>query len=417
MRFTQSRSAVIVMLLLTAAIASPAKPKFKVIHTFHGKDGAGPFGLLVRDGAGNFYGTTALGGNGACWGYTCGTAFKLDKNGRQVWVHDFHGKNGWFPLVGLLRDTAGNLFGTTEFGGDLSCQAPYGCGTVFRLDKTGRKENVLHKFNGSDGTSAETQLVQDSAGNLYGAVAGGNGYGVVFKMDRSGRETILYNFSGGADGCGPAPGVIRDSAGNIYGETLTGGLGFCSDGYGVVFKLDMNGNETVLHTFQGSDGATPDSILLVDSKGNLYGTTRSGGSSEGCTGGCGTVFELSPQNGNWSETVLYNFCSVSGCTDGSQPTRSALVRGTSGTLYGTTVFGGTYANCSGQGCGVVFQLDTTGNEIVLHSFTGGTDGATPNGGLTVSSGGEMFGSTSTGGDLKCALGDGEGCGVVFRISP
>jgi uncharacterized repeat protein (TIGR03803 family) len=261
-------------------------------------------------------------------------------------------------------------------------------------------------------------LVKDRAGNLYGTtyLGGMNGLGAVFKIDAAGKETVLYNFTGGSDGCAPDPGVILDSAGNLYGVTSDGGAGFCNSGYGVVFEVDTAGDETVLHTFGGSDGANPFSALLLDSKGNLYGTTANGGTSDVCDGGCGAVYELSPQSGGgWSETVLHSFCSLSGCVDGEKPLFGPLAKDAAGNLYGTTTFGGT-SRCNGSGCGVVFKLDPTGKETVLHDFTGGSDGAFPEVGLALDGAGNLYGAATSGGDLNCHAKYG-GCGVIFKIIP
>src|SRR5271166_2190887 len=349
-----------IFLAFSLAIGSPsaqAKTKFKVLHTFHGKDGASPVGVLVRDSVGNLYGTTGAGGGGSCaagGGDGCGTVFKLDKAGKEVWLHSFSGANGAAPYAGVLRDSNSNLFGTTIEGGDIrGCEPPYGCGVVFKLNETGTKERVLHKFTSTpDGLNPEALLVEDKAGNLYGTApyGGAHGLGVVFKVAPNGGETILYNFTGGSDGCYPGPGVILDSDGNLYGVAGEGGNGFCNSGVGVVFEVDTSGQETVLYTFGGADGAHPASVLLFDSKGNLYGTTVYGGSGSGCgNSGCGTIFELSPQSGGgWSESVLYNFCSLPNCTDGEGPAYGPLVRDSAGSLYGTTVFGGAYRNCNGD---------------------------------------------------------------------
>ncbi len=430
MRSNKSRStaksafAIFLTFLLAMTLASPPAQaqKFRVLHTFHGKDGGGPDGVLVLDTAGNIYGTTSAGGSskGLCGDFFkgCGTVFKLDKNGKQVWQYNFNGAHGISPVAGLLRDGAGNLFGTTELGGAVkTCDIPYGCGTVFELGRTGKQEKVLHKFTGnSDGLTPEALLVSDKAGNLYGTayVGGANGVGVVFKVSASGKETILYTFTGGSDGCAPYPGVILDSAGNLYGVAAEGGNAFCNSGDGVVFEVDPAGNETVLHTFEGGDGAIPTSTLLFDSKGNLYGTTGYGGSGSGCEhNGCGTVFELSPQSGGtWSERVLYSFCSLQNCADGEYG--GELVRDSAGNLYGTTSQGGTYQNCNGDTCGVVFKLDTSGNETVLHSFTGGADGADPNGGMVLDRQGNLYGTTQ-GGGATCYTS--YTCGVVFKITP
>lgn len=339
--------------------------------------------------------------------------FKLNKAGKRVWLHSFTGSNGMEPFAGLLRGTAGNLFGTTADGGDTNCDPPYGCGTVFKLNSETGKEAVLHKFTGiPDGFDSNALLVEDAAGNFYGTSPGGgdDGLGDVFKIDAAGKETVLYSFSGGSDGCGPYPGVILDSAGNLYGVTLNGGGGSaCYDGYGVAFELDAAGNETVLYRFGGSAGANPASVLLSDSESNLYGTTENGANSE-CGGtGCGVVFELSPQSGGgWAETVLYRFCFMSGCADGGDPGTGPLVKNSAGSLYGTTYFGGRSGN------GSVFELDAAGKETVLHSFTGGSDGAFPIAGLAVDDAGNFYGTAQQGG-ATCYTSD--TCGVVFKITP
>jgi uncharacterized repeat protein (TIGR03803 family) len=394
---------------------------FKVLHTFHGANGAFPITQLTRDAGGNIYGTTSEGGTGVCtFGnskVSCGTAFKLDKTGKQEWLHSFHYGGGESPMAGLLRDAAGNLYGTTVYGGEngSSCGAVnVGCGVAFKLDKTG-KETVLHRFSGgtSDGEFPEALLIQDSEGNLYGTTIQGDQYdeGTAFKLDKKGKETILFVFDVTV-GSEPFPGVISDAAGNLYGTTAGGG----SCGEGTVFELDTAGSETVLHNFCGGDGATPTSGLIWDGAGNLYGTTQAGGSSDVCDGGCGAVFELSPgSGGNWTEKVLYSFCSVSGCADGENPDFARLVRDVAGNLYGTTVFGGSYRNCNGDACGVVFKLDQSGNETVLHSFTGGSDGSSPSSGLAIDAAGSLYGAARAGGDTKCD--PPYGCGTVFKITP
>jgi uncharacterized repeat protein (TIGR03803 family) len=209
--------------------------------------------------------------------------------------------------------------------------------------------------------------------------------------------------------------VILDSSGDVYGVTLIGGSGFGNSGYGVVFKVDPTGNETVLYTFGGGeDGANPESILLFDSQGSLYGTTENGGTGSGGTG-CGVVFKLSPQSrGGWSESVLYKFCSLSNCADGELPGTGPLLMDGAGNLYGTTFFGGAYRNCDGDGCGVVFKLDKTGMETVLHSFTGGSDGSLPVAGVVMDKHGNLYGTTETGG-AACYVSN--TCGVVFKITP
>ncbi len=349
---------VIFLTLLLASVAVPAQAQaqtFKVLHTFKGSDGVNPVGQLVRDAAGNIFGTTGEGGSGKCQNVGCGTVFKMNKAGKEVWLYSFKGAGGEAPVAGLLRDSAGNLYGTTGYGGvntkACSDNFPHICGVVFKLDPTGKKETVLHKFtNNPDGDVPESLLIEDSAGNLYGTTlwGGTSGYGSVFKTSANHSETILHSFAGPPDGGGDGAyvytGVIRDSAGNLYGVTDAGG----EYGGGTVFKLDSAGEETLLYSFAcGADGCGPDSVLLADDAGNLYGTTEEGGNDQ-CGGyGCGVVFELSPHSdGSWTESVLYAFCSLSNCADGSLPWKGPLVRDANGNLYGTTMWGGT-SRCNG----------------------------------------------------------------------
>ena len=229
---------------------------------------------------------------------------------------------------------------------------------------------LLYSFTGgSDGGSPTSRLVQDAAGNLYGTTTrGGMGCGpvfkecgVVFKLDPSGNETVLFTFTGGADGGMPAGGLIQDASGNLYGTTSGGG----DSGNGTVFRLDLSGNETVLYSFSGAnDGARPSGALIRDEAGNLYGTTLAGGDEIPCGGsapGCGTVFKL---DSTGKETVLHSF---TGGGDGAFP-YADLVLDAAGNLLGTTAGGG--SGSAGAGDGVVFKIDVTGNESVLYTFKG-----------------------------------------------
>jgi len=330
--------------------------------------------------------------------------------------------DGTRPSGGLHRDSAGNLYGTTFSGG------MFNGGVVFKLDPAGN-ESILHTFTGGDdGGIPLGGLVADAAGNLYGVTLTGGtgracpdiGCGVVFKLDSTGNETVLYNFSGGVDGSLPGAGLIRDSAGNLYGTTQQGGDLSAADclpvGCGVVFKLDTSGNETVLHSFAGGmDGISPTAALTFGTAGTLYGTTVAGGGGN-CGGGgtfpgCGTAFKVD-QRGD--ETVLYQFA---GTTDGAGP--SGLTRDNSGILYGMAFLGGdlTCSIASSSGCGVVFELDSAGNETTLYSFTGGADGAFPQSGVLRDSSGNLYGTTSLGGNLTARQCSGIGCGVIFKLNP
>jgi uncharacterized repeat protein (TIGR03803 family) len=426
---------------------------FNVLHNFKGPGGTGvsPYAGLVRDAAGNLYGTTYQGG-----GFLRGTVFKLDTAGKLTVLHNFAGapNDGANPAAGLVRDAAGNLYGTTYYGG--TCGGDNGCGTVFKLDTSG-KETVLHSFGVSagDGSNPEAGLILDGAGNLYGTTVDGGyggcnnglfiGCGTVFKVDRTGKETVLYLFAGSSDGEYPYGGLVRDNAGNLYGTTNSGGGSGCD--CGTVFKVDTSGKETVLHTFTGSpDGALPFAGLLRDPAGNLYGTTSRGGASEfgtvfkvdtndkesvlysfggspdgafpssglvqdnagslygttdqGGASGAGAVFKLDTAG---TETVLHSFA---GSPDGSDP-YAGLVLDAAGHLYGTTVQGGSSIY------GAVFKLDTTGKETVLYSFVAGSDGLESYAGLVRDAAGNLYGTTSSGGNPNVNYGYGNG--MVFKI--
>ncbi len=348
------------------------------IYSFQGgSDGWGPVGPLAFDAAGNVYGVTESGGLDYCY-YGCGTVFELtpQPSGRykESVIYRFNSANE-LPMGGVVIDAAGNLFGTTYYGGDE------GLGTVFEVSPTasgGWTERIVHSFTGTphaDGALPYyAALVFDGEGNLYGtASAGGTGdcggpepgCGVVFELSpTSGRawtENILYNFQGGTDdGDGPLSGLAFDAAGNLYGTTQTGGLPICQGSYdcGVVFKLSPAGGgawkETVIHKFSNDDGQNPVSGLVVGPTGNLYGVTPLGG-----VYGWGTAFELTPGFGGvWTESFLHNFGNGE---DGAAPI-TPLIFGSDGNLYGATVLGGPDVTgaCNGvtppPGCGTVFEL-------------------------------------------------------------
>jgi uncharacterized repeat protein (TIGR03803 family) len=292
----------------------PAGRETAVYSFAGGAAGSGPASGLVRDEAGNLYGTTGFGGfNGDCplEGIPgCGVVFKVDPRGKETVLHTFTGgADGYSPYGNLLLDAAGDLYSTAVGGGDVSgycgdVGGALGCGTVYQLDRTG-KFAVLYTFHGADGAGPNGFLVPDDAGNLYGMTfyggdlneCSGLGCGVVFKLDRGGKERVLYRFKGGADGAEPNASVIRDAAGNLYGTTNYGGdLNECSGlGCGVAFKLDPTGKETVLYTFTGgADGANPEADLLQDEEGNLYGTAVGGGDP---TCQCGVVFKIALRGG------------------------------------------------------------------------------------------------------------------------
>lgn len=394
-------------------------PTYTVLYTFKGgTDGAVPITAgLIRDAAGNLYGTTNSGGNNLDCSSNippgCGVVFKLDPRGKETALYTFTGgADGGSPTAGVIRDNEGNLYGTTDFGGSGSLSA----GTVFKLDDTGQ-ETVLHSFcsssNCADGNGPQAGVIRDNEGNLYGTTLGGGefcteygGCGVVFKLDPSGQETVLYNFCPNGygnctDGNFPTAGLVRDNEGNLYGTTGYGG----ANGEGTVFRVGPTGTETVLHSFAGgADGASPFAGLVRDEAGNLYGTTTGGGPS-----GWGTVFKVDP-DGN--ETVPYSF---TGGTDGGYP-EAGLIRDATGHLYGATFFGGLASAPCFSFCGVVFEVDTTtGKETVLYSFAQDRDGINPSSGLIQDAAGNLYGNAQYGGDGSCN--PSFGCGVVFKLTP
>jgi uncharacterized repeat protein (TIGR03803 family) len=285
------------------------------------------------------------------------------------------------------------------------------CGTIFKLTKD-RKESVLYAFKGgSDGSGPFGTLMMDSAGNIYGTTLdggsgagcdnGSNGCGTVFKLAPDGTETALYAFQGGADGYFPESNVVMDSNGNLFGSTGGGGIfnANCGDGCGTIFEVQANGTKTALYQFQGgSDGAGPFGPLIADSAGNLYGTTGGGG---GCD--CGTVFEITPSG---HETILYVF---QGGADGFEPLGGVISDGT-GNFYGTTISGGARAH------GVVFKVPAGGgSESVLYNFASSSDGADPRAGVIMDASGNLYGTTWAGGGRGCE--EWNGCGTVFKLAP
>jgi uncharacterized repeat protein (TIGR03803 family) len=332
---------------------------------------------LFRDNSGNLYGTTIFGGNGSGCDINvsgCGAVFKIDSSGNESTLYAFNGvHDGWNPTGRLIADTAGNLYGTTQFGG------LYGYGTVFKLDSTG-SETILHHFRGgSDGANPNAGIVQDTAGNFYGTTRYGGrgcnsqGCGTVFKISASGQETILHRFLDGMDGANPLSGLAVDSSGNIYGTAWAGGL----YNYGTVFEINRGGEEKILHHFAaGSDGSNPVGGVTFDQAGNLYGTASGAGTSQ-----IGIVFTI---NTAGKESVLYTF---TGSADGAYSTSHLLVDA-AGNIFGM-------ASQGVAGWGSIFEI-SGGTFTLLYYFSGTpVDGGLPVGGLTMDSAGNLYGTTSS----------------------
>jgi uncharacterized repeat protein (TIGR03803 family) len=398
-------------LVLTLAALASAQSKFKVLHGFDGGDNGGALGsALTLDKAGNLYGTANAPGHGLL--------FELTQSAGGGWkekvLHRFNGNDASGPNGDLIFDSAGNLYGTSVSGGN-------GYGTIFDLTsgRHGWGLTVLYVFCSQygcpDGAPPADGVVRDQAGNLYGTTVGGGPYygGVAFELSPSASGwsyTDLHDFDGDGqthDGGNPYARLTWDAAGNLYGTTERGGR----IGYGTVFELEAgNGwKEKILHSFRGStggDGQRPIHDVIFDSSGNLYGTTLDGGHFTCDGAGCGTVFRLTPgPGGQWKETILYEFPNP---VDGANPT-SRVVFDKAGNIYGTA--GGGIGSCGG-GCGVVYKLAPQANGkwkySVLHKFNF-SDGGYPGGGLIFDKKGNLYGTASIGGP--------GGAGVVFEITP
>jgi uncharacterized repeat protein (TIGR03803 family) len=392
---------------------------YTALHTFRdGAEGRNPTAGLIRDASGNLYGTTTLGGDLACpdgFGGGCGTVFKIDSSGVLTTLHAFAGgpSNGAFPQDGLIQDASGQLYGTTGGGGSRDCIQ--GCGTVFKMDAVGSM-TVLYYFAGGAAGSPNGRLLRDAAKNLYGTTANGgdlacvdsqnvNGCGTVFRLDPNGVFKTLHAFTGGStDGAIPNSGLLRDATGNLYGTTGSGG----DHQYGTVFKLDTTGRASLLHHFTGEDGAYPRGALIADEASNFYGTTSLGGNldcSDGITDfGCGTIFKLDPGG---TLTTLRVFGDRR--TDLTFPSPN-LIRDAAGNIYGITLRGGTH------GFGALFRLNSAGGgETPFYSFTGIEQGIDRRLAI-IDSAGNFYGAAFGGGDIACDAVNG-GCGVVFKIGP
>ena len=392
------------MVVAAAAIPSAQAQTFTVLHEFAGgSDGANPKGGLLRDAAGNLYGTTFAGGPAGE-----GTVYKIDSTGAETVLFSFDAfVSGAFPASALIQDEAGNLYGTADEG-------PGGSGVVFKVSPDG-EETLLFAFQGGFKKNPKLPgggLLMDKTGNLYGTTQfGGNGNcpfgqldfgcGTIFRLDPSGNLEVLYEFSGGSDGRQPFGPLVPDANGNLYGVAQFGGDPSCGEfpqtGCGTVFKLSKNRKLTVLHTFQGgTDGAFPQPGLLVDTvAGNLFGATASGGNSDH-----GTVFKISS---NRQYTILHRFM---GGRDGSTPNGS-LVSDPAGNLYGTT-----QSNDPVAVLGTVFMLSPAGQLKVLHHFIGDLDGAVPFAGVIRDAAGHLYGTA-----FKNFLIGQPQDGDVFEIAP
>jgi uncharacterized repeat protein (TIGR03803 family) len=397
MRLFRFGSIATVVLGLAAAALPAAAATFSLLYGFKDECCGDPHGrLLFRNG--RLFGTG--GADGRAGNY--GQVFKLASSGgswKETSPIIFDNTDGAMPWAGLISESGGLLFGTTSTG-DAN-----GSGNVFLLYKSGGSwtHRTLWTFPGrsGDGRNPFCDLIKDSSGNLYGTtVNGGNGgQGTVFELTQNlgiWTETVLYSFKG-SDGAYPIAGLFMDGSGTIYGTTQSGG----AYGNGTVFELTKSGgvwSETVLHSFgNGTDGSGPGSALIGNPKSGLYGTTLNGGAY-----GVGTVFEVFKSGGVWKENILHAF---TGGSDGAQPLAGLASSGT-GVLYGTAVGGGTVD------LGNVFELTESGgvwSETQLYAFTGGSDGALPEGQVILDKFGALYGTASFGGAYNY--------GTVWKVVP
>jgi uncharacterized repeat protein (TIGR03803 family) len=416
--------------MLFVASTHVATAQESVIYSFvyAASDGLMPFAGLTPDGAGNFYGTTVYGGSvGSPYNFD-GTVYELSPASGGAWtekvLYSFgvYTGDGTEPYGGVIFDSKGNLYGTTNGGG------ANGQGAVFELSPGSGgtwAEQLIYSFKGglTDGASPRRgSLVFDSKGNLYGTTfsGGANGAtpydGTVYELSPgtggAWTEKIIHNFGATGDGANPVSGLTFDAAGNLYGTTDAGGV----YNYGTVYELTPGSGgtwtETVLHSFDinGVDGANPLAGVIIDAQGNLYGNTQIGG-SYGQGNHLGTVYELSKVGGVWTEQILYSFTgNANGTTDGVTPVGN-LIFDAAGNLYGTTFAGGVEISSEGT----VYELLRSGGtwtEKILYAFTAAlSDGHAPESSLVFDATGNLYGTTSAGGTNSAGQ-----YGTVFKLA-
>ena len=331
---------------------------------------------LVQGSDGNFYGTASDGGVNTD---SHGTVFRITPAGAVTNLYSFSGPDGLSPQAGLLLASDGSFYGTTTLGGSTYVDSNnMGDGTVFRITPAGVL-TTLHSFTGypGDGQAPKGTLIQGSDGNFYGTTSGGGTYGggVLFQMTPAGVVTTLYSFGNGYEGAEVDAGVVQGSDGAFYGTTRLGG-----NGAGTVFQVTSSGGYTTLYSFPAlgtTAGADPVAALVQGSDGSLYGTTETNGMN-----GAGTVFKITPAG---DFTNLYSF------SGSDQFLMGALIQASDGNFYGTSTGGGT------DGGGAVFEITPAGTVTTIYSFTGDADGGYPAAALVQGSDGNFYGTTLTGG--------------------
>jgi uncharacterized repeat protein (TIGR03803 family) len=386
-----------------------------VLYSFTGDgDGASPYGTVALDPHGNIFGIV---GQGTATG---SGVFEVSHNSGG-WTESLpHTFGNVRPSTGVVADANGNIFGATQVGGNLN-NCDEGCGTVFELSpaSNGWIFNTIYTYVGAfDGNQPPNPPILDSKGNLFiasGSLLAGNYSQISLNIEleispeSGGRwgASVMHDFPSSSDGTYPRSSLFGDSAGNLYGTTEGGG----AFGWGTIFELSSAGagwKETILYSFTGTaDGALPGAALSQDAAGNLYGTAEFGGNTS-CSGGCGTVFRLSPNSdGKWTFSVLHGFVNAQ---DGDNP-RSGVILDSAGNIYGTSM-NGSIAGCF-SGCGSVFKLTPSASGewhfVRLYTFPGGTNGGVPSyGTLAMDPQGRLYGVVGEGGT---------GNGLVYQLSP
>jgi uncharacterized repeat protein (TIGR03803 family) len=421
--FKRAANTGLALVMLLAMALSGSRPAdaqaYTVLHNFIGnEDGSEPAYGLIIDSSGNIFGSTFSGDTGT------GTIFQMTRQ-NGVWnmstlYHFTGGLDGAVPYGGVILGPDGALYGTTAYGGYGPCSTwggMVGCGTVFKLTKSGNTwtESVLYYFRQGPegGTPYGGMLTFDQAGNLYGTTYSGGtgscpgGCGVVFELSPTSggwTEKVLYSFLGGNDGSAPWAGVNFGPDGNLYGTTEFGGF----NNSGVIYKLTPSGSgwsESIVHSFANTDdGRRPFAGLTVDRYGNMYGATSAGGANGG-----GTAFRLTPSGSGWNFQTIYGFTGTGGGQVANGPV-SNLVIDNGNNVWGATGGDGTYAK------GTVFRLTPTGNTwsyTSLYDFTGGNDGGIPRSPLVFDGNNNIYGTAAGGPNLPACVGT---CGVAFQVT-
>jgi uncharacterized repeat protein (TIGR03803 family) len=411
-------ASVVFLMCLATAIAASAQT-FTTLASFDNIEGypVSPIGSPVQGLDGNFYGTTLYGGIAGC-GVGCGSVFKITPGGTLATLYTFCVEvgcpDGSNPFAGLILAPDGNFYGTTQYGGisGSSCNVTGGCGTVFRITPAGEL-TTLHNFDGTDGALPQGTLVWASDGNFYGTTASGGtaDSGTIYKIAPDGSFTSLYTFCLGfpkcTDGSDPSGGLIQGRDGNFYGTTAAGGTnGYCGNiQCGTIFKITPNGTLSTIYDFCAqtncTDGSEPFAAMIQGRDGTLYGTTYNGGTTNQ-----GTVFNITLDG---TFVTVYSFCpQFPSCPTGKSP--GTLLQASDGNFYGEAGSGGAYLYW-----GTVFRMTPDGTVRTLHSFCADAncaDGGNP-AGLVEGTDGSLYGTTIQGGtSTNCHY----GCGTVYGLS-